>query len=203
MRVQKSVMRVQPNAKRAKAPPCGSAPRRAADVLLLAGRWQLLKAGKSLTWWATGRLGLRPTVLHPENTFWTLHNANSQEEILEQAMNRSAKDVLDDHLRESQVGSIGADLARNYAEDLVVLTRHGVYRGHDGLRQLAEMLRQELPDAVFEYHTRLVEGEIGFLEWTGRGGEGQVDDGADSYLIRDGKIVAQTIHYTVNRSATQ
>jgi hypothetical protein len=88
MRAQKSVMRVQPNAKKAKAPPCGSAQRRAADVLLLAGRWQLLKAGKSLTWWATGRLDLRPTVLHWENTFWTLHNADPQEEILEQAMNR-------------------------------------------------------------------------------------------------------------------
>jgi hypothetical protein len=118
-------------------------------------------------------------------------------------MTRSAKDVLDDHLRESQVDSVEVDLARNYAEDLVVLTRHGVYRGHDGLRQLAERLRQELPDAVFEYRTRLVEGEIGFLEWSGRGDGAQVDDGADSYLIRDGKIVAQTIHYTVRRLATQ
>jgi hypothetical protein len=118
-------------------------------------------------------------------------------------MTRSAKDVLDDHLRESQGGSIEADLARNYAEDLVVLTRHGVYRGHDGLRQLAEMLRQELSDAVFEYHTHLVEGEIGYLEWSGRSHGAQVDDGADSYLIRDGKIIAQTIHYTVKRLAMQ
>lgn len=26
-----------------------------------------------------------------------------------------------------------------------------------------------------------------------------LDDGADSYLVRDGKIVAQTVHYTVKR----
>jgi len=43
----------------------------------------------------------------------------------------------------------------------------------------------------------LVEGELGFLEWSARGSGAEVEDGADSYLIRDGRIVAQTIHYTV------
>jgi hypothetical protein len=32
-------------------------------------------------------------------------------------------------------------------------------------------------------------------EWTGLGDKTRVDDGADSYLVRDGKIVAQTVHY--------
>ncbi len=45
----------------------------------------------------------------------------------------------------------------------------------------------------------LVEGETGFLEWGGRGEHTRIKDGADSYVIRDGKIVAQTIHYTVER----
>ena len=55
----------------------------------------------------------------------------------------------------------------------------------------------KLPEATFEYRTRLVEGEMGFLEWSGRSASTLVDGGADSYLIRDGRIVAQTIHYTV------
>lgn len=55
----------------------------------------------------------------------------------------------------------------------------------------------KLPEATFEYRTRLVEGEMGFLEWSGRSASTLADDGADSYLIRDGRIVAQTIHYTV------
>lgn len=110
---------------------------------------------------------------------------------------RSTAEVLDDHLRESQVGSVEADLARNYAADLIVLTGRGVFRGHDGLRQLAQLLREELPNASFEYRTRLVEGELGFLEWTARAEGSVVDDGADSYLIREGRIVGQTIHYTV------
>lgn len=80
---------------------------------------------------------------------------------------RSPQEVLDDHLRESQDGSIEDDLARNYSEALVVLTGRGVYRGHNGLRQLAKFLRNELPEGRFEYRTRLVEGEM--VSWSGPG----------------------------------
>lgn len=117
---------------------------------------------------------------------------------MSQTEHRSPKEVLDDHLRESKDGSIDDDLARNYSKDLIVLTSRGVFRGHDGLRQLAALLRQELPESRFEYITVLVEGEMGFLEWKGFSDTARVDDGADSYLIREGLIVAQTIHYTVN-----
>lgn len=57
------------------------------------------------------------------------------------------------------------DFARNYDEDLVILTGRGVYRGHDGLMYLADLLRKELPNARFEYRTRLVEGEV--ASWNG------------------------------------
>jgi hypothetical protein len=110
---------------------------------------------------------------------------------------RSTQEVFDDHLREGRVGSVEDDLPRNYAEDVAVLTGHGIYRGHDGVRHLAQLLREELPDAMFEYHTTLVDGEIAFLEWTAHSDVAQVADGADSFLIRDGRILVQTIHYTV------
>lgn len=116
---------------------------------------------------------------------------------MEHATCRTAAEVLEDHLQESQYGSIEDDLVRNYSEDLIVLIADGVFRGHDGLRTLGKRLRAELPDSTFEYKTQLVEGDVGFLEWRGRGGGFVVEDGADSYVIRDGKIVAQTIHYTV------
>ncbi len=111
--------------------------------------------------------------------------------------NRSARDVLDDHLRESKEGSVEEDLARNYAQDVVLLTGRGVYHGHDGLRELNRLLQEELPGATYEYRTKLVEGEVAFLEWEARSEHARVRDGADSYLIRDGRIIAQTIHYTV------
>jgi hypothetical protein len=55
---------------------------------------------------------------------------------------RSAQDVFEDHLRQGQSGSIEADLARNYAEDALVLPGRGVFRGHDGLRELQKLLSE-------------------------------------------------------------
>lgn len=110
---------------------------------------------------------------------------------------RSPVEVFEDHLQLSMEGRVEEDLARNYSEDVVFLTKTGIYRGYDGARYLADTLSQELPEVRFEYHTRLVEGDFAFLEWTARSLKSSVRDGADSYEIRDGRIVTHSIHYTV------
>ena len=51
--------------------------------------------------------------------------------------------------------------------------------------------------AAFSYDYVAVEGEVGMLEWSYEDSTVQVRDGVDSYVIRRGKIVAQTIRYTV------
>lgn len=80
-----------------------------------------------------------------------------------------------------------------------MLCTNGVFRGHAGLREVPERLRVELPDATFTYRTVVVPDDIGFLEWEATSPAGTVRDGADSYVVRDGRIVAQTIHYTIQR----
>lgn len=111
--------------------------------------------------------------------------------------NRSAEKVLEDHLRKSREGSIDDDLRQNFSEDLVVLTGRGIFRGHEGLGNLNRMLQEELPRASYVFRTKLVDGEMAFLEWTAESEIALVEDGADSYCIRDGRIIAQTIHYTL------
>lgn len=118
---------------------------------------------------------------------------------------RTAQEVLDDHLKiannwvgEPFEGILEEDLRRNVAEDIVVLMNRGVFRGHDGVRQLAWMLAEELPEhRAFEYTHVVAEGRIALLEWTYEDSKVRVRDGVDSYLIEAGKIVGQTIHYTV------
>lgn len=110
---------------------------------------------------------------------------------------RSARKVLEDHLRLGREGTAEEDIPRNFSPDLVVLTRDGVHRGHEGLLRLAERLRSEVPNMRITYKTKVIEGEFGFLEWTAEGDGARIEDGADSYVIREGLIVAQTIHYTV------
>jgi hypothetical protein len=110
---------------------------------------------------------------------------------------RSTQEVFEDHLRCRQAGALEDDLARNYAEDVVLLTGFGVYRGKEGVRQLARKLHEQLAGICYDYRTRLVEGEFAFLEWTAQCATARVCDGADSFWIRDGRIAVQTIHYTV------
>jgi hypothetical protein len=110
---------------------------------------------------------------------------------------RSTQEVLDDHLSTSLNGNVEDDLARNYAEDVVVVSNWGVEHGHDGMRRMATLLQSQLPECTFTYTLRLVAGEVGMLEWTGHSPAGSVRDGVDSYVIRDGRIVAQTSHYTL------
>ena len=110
---------------------------------------------------------------------------------------RSAREVFDDHLRLAGKHRFDEDLERNLAPDCVILERRGVFRGRDGARELARLLSEELPDAPYTYTNRLLEGRMAFLEWTAEAEHARVRDGADSFLIEDGWIVAQTIHYTV------
>jgi hypothetical protein len=110
---------------------------------------------------------------------------------------RSPEAVFDDHLRLAAEHRFDEDIERNVAPDAVILDRRGIFHGREGALELAQLLEEELPDAPYVYTTRLVAGRIAFLEWTAEAAETRVRDGADSFVIEDGWIVAQTIHYTV------
>ncbi len=127
---------------------------------------------------------------------------------MENLSSRTAQEVLDDHLNlDEHFGEeedwrriVEEDIHRNVSEEIVILINRGTFRGHEGVRQLARMLGEELPQhRAFEYTYRAVEGRMAFLEWAYEDEEVRVRDGADSYLIEGGKIVAQTIHYTVEQ----
>lgn len=110
---------------------------------------------------------------------------------------RSAPEVFDDHLRLAGEHLFEEDIARNVSPDIIILERRGIFRGRDGARTLALLLEEELPKAPYLYTNRLIEGGVAFLEWTADAEHARVRDGADSFVIENGWIVAQTIHYTV------
>ncbi len=126
---------------------------------------------------------------------------------MEDLSRRTAREVLEDHLNLANdwVDSAGdrvldEDLRRNVSEDIVVLLNRGTFRGHEGVRQLALMLADELPEhQAFRYTYVAVDERVGLLEWTYEDSVVRIRDGVDSYLIEGGKIVAQTIHYTLER----
>lgn len=112
---------------------------------------------------------------------------------------RTKEEVLKNHLELSKKGSIEDDLQKNFSKSLILLTTDGIYKGHAGLKELNKMLIRDFPEAEFNYTNFLFEDEIAFLEWTANSDNSQIDDGADSYIVRNGLIIAQTIHYTIRK----
>ena len=125
--------------------------------------------------------------------------------VVEDLTRRTARDVLDDHLylandwvQADLARFLDEDLRRNVAEDVVVLINRGTFRGHEGAPAAPPRAPGELPALVaFRYTYVAVDGRMGLLEWAYEDSTVLVRDGVDSYLIEGGKIVAQTIHYTL------
>jgi hypothetical protein len=111
---------------------------------------------------------------------------------------RSTQEVFEDHLNKRDEDNFEADLKLNYAAELVMLTCSGIFRGHEGLRQSHQVLLRSLPDAKIECFNKLIDGEFAFLEWCAKTDSVEVTEGADSFVIRDGKICFQSIHYKVH-----
>lgn len=110
---------------------------------------------------------------------------------------RTTREVIEAHLDCRKAGDLERDRATNYAADVTLLSSgEGLHRGHDGVRKLARILRTYLPHGNYQYRQVLAEGEVGMLTWSGSGEDTVVHDGADSYLVRDGLIQTQTIHYS-------
>ena len=112
-------------------------------------------------------------------------------------MNRSTQEVFEDHLHLAAIDDLETDIKRNHSEEVVLLTSFGVFRGHAGVREAADLLAHQVPGAHYIYRTRLTHEEMAFLEWSATSEQARVEDGADSFLIRHGRIQMMTIHYTV------
>jgi len=112
---------------------------------------------------------------------------------------RTTQEVFENHLLLILDWDQIDDIEKNYSPDCVLLTSFGTFYGHEGLRKFAALLNEKIPDADLLFVNRVCSGEIAFLEWQAESSETYVDDGAESFLIKNGLIVAQTVHLIVNQ----
>jgi len=112
---------------------------------------------------------------------------------------RRTRDVVESHLELRQRGDLERDLDLNYSPEVVLLSAEGVQHGHDGVRRLADVLQTYVDAGRYTYEQVLVDGEVAMLMWSAADQRVLIHDGADSYVVRDGLIQAQTIHYSVAR----
>ena len=110
--------------------------------------------------------------------------------------NPTPQEVLHTHLELSRTHA-ERDFLTSYREDSFLIMASGVRRGLDEIRGCYRQLKDDLPNARYTYKAIVVEQDVAFLEWSADSDTHTVSDGADSYVIRDGYIRAQTIHYTL------
>lgn len=110
-------------------------------------------------------------------------------------MARSTIETSENHLRRRCEGELELDLLENYAEDVVLLTANSSLTGHQAIRTSASRLREQLPGARFEFLSKQVNGPYALLIWRATSCRYEAVAGADSFLVRDGRIVFQSVHY--------
>ncbi len=76
---------------------------------------------------------------------------------------RSTQQVLADHLQRRERGELKEDLEENYSREVIVLCQAGVLHGREGVRQSADYLDEQLPEARFKYPLRYVEDNYAYL----------------------------------------
>jgi hypothetical protein len=115
-------------------------------------------------------------------------------------MKRTPTEVIHDHLAKRLANDVEGDITENFDKNILILSSFGVFKGHDGVRASAKLLDEKVGKAVFHYNRTLVDRDYGFLEWSADSDSVKVWDGADSFVVREGKIVLQTIHYTAQHT---
>jgi ketosteroid isomerase-like protein len=87
-------------------------------------------------------------------------------------------------------------IVSDYADHAVFITKAGVLHGKDGVREGFTRIFADLPQPRFDVHTRILEGDVMFLEWKATSEHSRADDGVETFRVDHGEIVLQTVHYT-------
>ena len=112
---------------------------------------------------------------------------------------RGTREVLEDHLRLRRDGNLEADVERNYATDVQVVSLMTRGRGHDCLRAMAGELEETCPTNGYDCDELIVEGSVGMLVWSARCPDGRIAEAVDSFVVERGRITVQTVHYHLRR----
>jgi ketosteroid isomerase-like protein len=97
------------------------------------------------------------------------------------------KAILDHHTATLDAGDLDG-LMEDYAEDAVFVSNlGGVISGADAIRGVFAATAGGM--GGFEQGVEHVDGDIGYMTWKTDG----VPFGTDTFVVRDGKIVAQTV----------
>jgi ketosteroid isomerase-like protein len=111
----------------------------------------------------------------------------------------STSDVLDRHLKSFAERDVDGVLA-DYSSDAVLFTPAGPLKGPDAIKPLFQALISEFakPGSSFTMQQRSIEGDQAYILWTAETADNSYEFATDTFVVRNGKIVAQSFAAKVN-----
>ncbi|MGA2345349.1 MAG: nuclear transport factor 2 family protein [Candidatus Sulfotelmatobacter sp.] len=105
----------------------------------------------------------------------------------------STKDVLDHRLKCFGEGDLEGILA-DYSRDALLFMPTGLIKGVDAITPVFQHIVSEFtqPGTQFALHQRCVEGDYAYIRWTAETLDNVYDAGTDTFVMRNGKIVAHS-----------
>ena len=105
----------------------------------------------------------------------------------------STKEILEHHLK-CFVGLDLAGIIADYAPDAILFTPFGTLKGRDAIHGLFQTLFVEFskPGLFIAMEGQFVEGEYAYTLWNAQSADKTYETATDTFVIHDGKIVAQS-----------
>lgn len=105
----------------------------------------------------------------------------------------STKEIIDHHLTAFGERDLTGVLS-DYASNAVFFTPRGPLRGPNAIQPLFEALIAEFakPGAAFNLKQQFVDGDYAYILWTAETADNVYELGTDTFIVREGKIVAQS-----------
>ncbi len=105
----------------------------------------------------------------------------------------STSEVVDRHLKSFAEFDLDGVLA-DYSPDAVLFVPEGPLKGSSAIKPLFEALVKEFakPGSSFTMQRQYVEGDHAYIVWTAETADNTYDFATDTFLVRNGQIVAQS-----------
>jgi hypothetical protein len=105
----------------------------------------------------------------------------------------STKSVLEHHLKCFGEGDLRGILS-DYAPGAVLFTPAGPLKGEVAIRPLFQAMIAEFgkPGAAFTLKQQFIEADYAYIVWTAETADNVYELGTDTFVVRDGKILAQS-----------
>ena len=110
--------------------------------------------------------------------------------------------IVKQHMVALGKGDMEAVMA-DYSEGAILCSAQGLSRGHAEIRATIEPFVKKVlpPGSDFKLQKMLVDGEVAYIVWTAESAGFRLPLGTDTFVVRDGKIVAQTFTAQIERKA--